>query len=148
MLKGEKMKTDKFISLLRVALGINFLWFGILKFFPSLSPAEELATITIDWMFQGLIPQIIAMKLLALWEIIVGIGLIAGVYLRYILPLFLLHMSLTFLPLFVFPEITFTQVPYGLTIVGQYIIKNIVFIALGIFLYKDTQRCGLKNSST
>jgi uncharacterized membrane protein YphA (DoxX/SURF4 family) len=33
--------------LLRVSLGIVFLWFGILKFFPSASPAEELASRTI-----------------------------------------------------------------------------------------------------
>jgi uncharacterized membrane protein YphA (DoxX/SURF4 family) len=133
------MKADKFITILRIVLGINFLWFGVLKLFPLLSPAEELATITIDWMFQGLIPATISIKLLAIWEIVVGIGLIAGVYLRYILPLFILHMSLTFLPLFVFPEITFTQIPYGLTIVGQYIIKNIVFLTLGLFLYMDTK---------
>jgi hypothetical protein len=34
--------------LLRVSSGIVFLWFGILKFFPSVSPAEELAIRTID----------------------------------------------------------------------------------------------------
>jgi len=133
------MKADKLIFVLRIVLGINFLWFGVLKFFPALSPAEELATITIDWMFQGLIPSTISIKLLALWEITVGVGLITGIYLRYILPLFILHISLTFLPLFVFPDITFTQIPYGLTIVGQYIIKNIVFLSLGWFLYLDTK---------
>ena len=133
------MKANKLIFVLRIVLGINFLWFGVLKFFPALSPAEELATITIDWMFQGLIPSTISIKLLALWEITVGVGLITGIYLRYILPLFILHISLTFLPLFVFPDITFTQIPYGLTIVGQYIIKNIVFLSLGWFLYLDTK---------
>ncbi len=129
------MKSKNFLSIVRIMLGINFLWFGLLKFFPELSPAEELATITIDWMFQGLVPPLIAMKLLAIWEVIVGVGLITGVYLRYILPLFIMHMSATFLPLFVFPEITFVHAPYGLTIVGQYIVKNLVFISLGIFLY-------------
>ena len=133
------MKADKLISVLRIVLGINFLWFGVLKFFPALSPAEELATITMDWMFQGLIPSTISIKLLALWEITVGVGLITGIYLRYILPLFILHISLTFLPLFVFPDITFTQIPYGLTIVGQYIVKNIVLLTLGWFLYLDTK---------
>jgi len=133
------MKADKLIFVLRIVLGINFLWFGVLKFFPALSPAEELATITIDWMFQGLIPSTISIKLLALWEITVGVGLITGIYLRYILPLFILHISLTFLPLFVFPDITFTQIPYGLTIVGQYIVKNIILLSLGWFLYLDTK---------
>jgi uncharacterized membrane protein YkgB len=35
------------IQLLRISLGIVFLWFGVLKFFPGTSPAEQLATKTI-----------------------------------------------------------------------------------------------------
>ena len=31
------------VPLLRVSLGIVFLWFGALKFFPGLSPAQDLA---------------------------------------------------------------------------------------------------------
>ena len=34
------------ITILRVSLGINFLWFGALKLIPGLSPAEGLATNT------------------------------------------------------------------------------------------------------
>ena len=29
------------ITLLRLSLGFIFLWFGLLKFFPGLSPAQE-----------------------------------------------------------------------------------------------------------
>ena len=36
------------LTLLRIALGIVFLWFGALKFLPGLSPAEELAGRTIE----------------------------------------------------------------------------------------------------
>jgi hypothetical protein len=35
------------VPLLRVSLGIVFLWFGALKFFPGLSPASDLAARTI-----------------------------------------------------------------------------------------------------
>jgi uncharacterized membrane protein YkgB len=31
------------VVLLRINLGIVFLWFGALKFFPDLSPAQDLA---------------------------------------------------------------------------------------------------------
>ena len=31
------------IRLLRISLGIVFFWFGVLKFFPGLSPAQDLA---------------------------------------------------------------------------------------------------------
>ncbi len=33
---------------LRVALGVVFLWFGALKYFPDLSPAQTLALKTIE----------------------------------------------------------------------------------------------------
>lgn len=44
------------IVLLRISLGIVFLWFGALKFFPGLSSAQELATRTIDRLSFGLVP--------------------------------------------------------------------------------------------
>lgn len=133
------MNTERLIVLLRIALGINFLWFGGLKFFPGLSPAEGLAINTIDWMFQGLISSTISIKLLAIGEVLIGIGLISGLFLRYLLYLFIAHMTLTFLPLFIFPQLTFTHVPYGLTMEGQYIIKNSVYLTLGWFLLFNTK---------
>lgn len=136
------------ISLLRISLGIIFLWYGMLKFFPELSPAEDLAINTINWMFNGLISSEISIKLLALWEVLVGIGFILGVYTRYITILFLIHMVLTFLPLFIFPELSFTKAPYAFTIVGQYIVKNIVFILVGILILKVENEKKLLNKSS
>jgi hypothetical protein len=34
--------------MLRISIGIIFVWFGLLKFFPEYSPAEELASDTIS----------------------------------------------------------------------------------------------------
>lgn len=127
---------SKLIIALRISLGIIFFWYGMLKFFPELSPAEQLATDTINWMFSGMIPATISMKLLASWEVIVGLGLIFGIFTRFVLSLFLLHMCLTFLPLVAFPQLSFTQAPYAFTIIGQYIVKNIVFILVGIMIFK------------
>lgn len=128
---------NKIVLLLRISLGIIFLWYGMLKFFPELSPAEALATNTIDWMFNGLIPANISMKLLASWEVVVGVGFILGIFTRYVSILFLIHMVLTFTPLFAFPELSFTQAPYAFTIVGQYIVKNIVFILVGVLILQE-----------
>ncbi|MGP2657461.1 DoxX family membrane protein [Malaciobacter sp. WC5094] len=125
------------VNYLRISLGIIFLWYGILKFFPELSPAETLAINTINWIFNEAIPGEISIKLLATWEVVVGIGFILGIYTRYITLLFLIHMFLTFLPLFIFPELSFTQAPYAFTIIGQYIVKNIVFILVGILILKE-----------
>ena len=129
------MQLDRAIFLLRIALGICFVWFGVLKFFPQMSPAEQLATMTMDVLTFSLIPSAIAMKLLALWEMLIGIGFILGKKLHLVLALFLVHMTLTFTPLIFFPEICFVDAPYALTLVAQYIIKNMVLIMGGVIVY-------------
>ena len=38
------------------------------------------------------------------------------------------------LPLFLLPRVCFTQLPFGLTIEGQYIIKNLVILSAAIVI--------------
>lgn len=120
------------IPLLRLSLGIVFLWFGALKFFPELSPAQELATRTLRILSGGLLPDAAAMPLLATWECVIGLGLIVGRGLRAILLLLYLQMAGTLTPIVLFPGEVFTRVPYAPTLEGQYIIKNLVLISAGI----------------
>jgi uncharacterized membrane protein YkgB len=54
------------IVLLRLTLGVVFLWFGILKFFPGLSPAEDLAARTISTLTFGIMGPEAAVLLLAI----------------------------------------------------------------------------------
>jgi uncharacterized membrane protein YkgB len=128
---------NKTIRLIRLSLGIIFLWYGMLKFFPTFSPAEELATRTIDIMFFGLINPLLSIKLLAILEISIGIGFLLGFYTRVVTVVFIGHMICTFAPLFLLPELSFTHAPYAFTLVGQYIVKNIVFILAGILIYQN-----------
>ncbi|WP_419764256.1 MAG: doxx family protein [Arcobacter sp.] len=128
---------EKTIKLIRVSLGIIFLWYGTLKLFPQLSPAEELATSTIHILFFGLINDALAIKLLAIWEICIGLGFIFATYIRFVVSIFLVHMILTFTPLFLLPELSFTHTPYAFTIVGQYIVKNVVLILAGILVLQN-----------
>ena len=125
------------LKLIRFSLGIIFLWYGLLKFFPSLSPAEELATKTIDILFFGLIDPVLSIKLLAILEVSIGLGFILGIYTRFITAVFIGHMLFTFSPLFLLPELSFTHAPYAFTLVGQYIVKNIVFILAGVLIYQN-----------
>jgi len=53
------------IVLLRLSLGIVFLWFGVLKFFPNASPAQELATRTISVLSWGRVPVSVSLPILA-----------------------------------------------------------------------------------
>jgi uncharacterized membrane protein YkgB len=50
---------------------------------------------------------------------------------------FIGHMICTFAPLFILPELSFTHAPFAFTLVGQYIVKNIVFILAGILIYQN-----------
>jgi len=136
------MKIEKSVNLIRIFLGVNFFWFGMLKFFPGVSPAEALATLTIDILTFGLIAPPLSIKLLAIWEVMIGIGFLSGRFIPFFVRIFMLHMVLTFTPLFFFPDICFTEPPFALTLVGQYIIKNLVFIASGIavcIVHKEKQ---------
>jgi uncharacterized membrane protein YphA (DoxX/SURF4 family) len=122
------------VRLLRFSLGVVFLWFGLLKFFPGLSPAQSLAGETIARLSFGLLSPAAAVFLLAVWESLIGIGLLTGYRLRGTLFLLWLQMLGTITPLFLFPELCFTVVPIAPTLEGQYIIKNLVLIAAGIVI--------------
>src|SRR3989304_5471136 len=122
------------ILFLRLSLGIVFFWFGFLKFFPGLSPAQTLAGDTISLLSFGLVSPPAAGVLLAAWECLIGIGLLSGLLLRATLALLWLQMLGTITPLFLFPEICFVSVPFVPTLEGQYIIKNLVLISAGIVI--------------
>ncbi len=120
------------IVLIRVALGIIFFWFGILKFFPGLSAADELASRTISMLSFGYVTPAVSVPVLAAWECAIGLGLISGMFLRLTLLLLFLQMMGTFMPLVFFPSETWARIPYAPTLEGQYIIKNLVLFGAGI----------------
>lgn len=122
------------IDFIRVALGVVFFWFGVLKFFPGLSPAQDLAARTISTLSWGLIGPAISLPVLAAWECAIGLGLIIGKGLRFTLFLLFLQMLGTMLPVVFFPQEVFTQFPIAPTLEGQYIIKNLVLIGAGLVI--------------
>ena len=128
------------ILLLRISLGVIFLWFWFLKFFPVMSPAEEMARQTFEILTFGLIPQNLAIKVLASWECAIGLGLLIGKYLRVVLLLLALQMVGAMSPLFLFPEKVFLHIPWVPTLEGQYIIKNIVLISAAIVLGSTVEK--------
>ena len=127
------------IKLLSISLGIAYFWFGILKFFPGLSPAETLAKDTIDILVLGLIPSNISIILLAIWEIVIGVCLIFNVFKRIAVIIALVHMACTFTPFFVLPASSYHETPIHLTLVGQYIIKNLAFVCALLIIYPDRE---------
>jgi uncharacterized membrane protein YphA (DoxX/SURF4 family) len=122
------------LLLLRVSVGIVFLWFGVLKFFPGLSPAQNLAARTMDIFSFGLLASQDSIIILAAWEVTIGVGLLFGLFLRATLLLLFLQMLGTMTPIILFPAEIFSYFPYAPTLEGQYIIKNMVLISAGIVL--------------
>jgi len=120
------------VTFARAALGTVFFWFGALKFFPGLSPAEQLAARTIERITFGLVTSRVSLPILATWECVIGIGLFTGVALRATLLLLFVQMLGTLLPLVLFPTETFVIFPVAPTLEGQYIIKNVVLISAAI----------------
>lgn len=117
--------------IVRLALGLVYFHFGMLKFFPGLSPAEMLAGQTIMRLtFNGLDASQ-ALFYLAILECSLGLAMLFNVCMRAAFVLFLFHMMGTFTPLFILPELTFKISPLAPTMEGQYILKNIVFVAAG-----------------
>jgi len=120
---------ERWLYVLRLSIGIIYIWFGVLKFFPGVSPAEELAKETIHLLTFRLIDPDLSLLLLAIWETAIGILLLIGIYSKWVIRIVLVHMICTFTPLFLLPALSFTAAPFSLTLVGQYIIKNIVIIS-------------------
>ncbi len=122
------------IAFLRVSLGFVFFWFGVLKFFPGLSPAQDLAARTMSLLTFGLMAPNVSVLVLATWECLIGIGLIFRIFMRATLLLLFIQMLGTLTPLFFFPHEVFTRIPYAPTLEGQYIIKNVVLISAGLVI--------------
>jgi hypothetical protein len=118
-------------TFLRLALGVVYLHFGFLKFYPDLSPAELLASQTIMRLSHNWLDAHMALLVLAVLETALGLGFLFNVCMRGVFVLFMLHMLGTFMPLFYFPELAFKIAPLAPTLEGQYILKNLVFIAAG-----------------
>lgn len=127
------------LNILRVSLGIIFIWFGVLKFFHGLSAAEVIAGKTILKLTFGTVKPAVSLPILACWECVIGLGLIFKRWLSFTLVLLYFQMLGTMLPLFFFPHETWTSNLLVPTLLGQYIIKNLVLLSSGIVIGATVQ---------
>lgn len=115
-------------TMLRIAFGVVYIWFGALKPL-GVSPAAALVEKTVFWM-----PPRIFIPLLGCWEMVIGLCFLIPSLTRIGVGLLCLHMPGTFLPFIVLPEVCFQKFPFILTLEGQYIVKNLYIIAAGMVL--------------
>ena len=142
-LQLEKIVSSVFrkysIPILSISMGIIYLWFGFLKIVGK-SPAEELVSVTTAWI--GIENFVI---FLGFWEMAIGLCFLVSRWIRAALWLLIFHIPGIFLPILISPAKVFTVFPFGLTIVGQYIIKNLLVVAVGIVLFGTLGETSKKN---
>lgn len=127
------------ILALRISLGVIFIWFGLLKPL-GLSSAEPLVLATVRWLpfFDGST----WVSVIGWWEVAIGITFLFRRTLRVAIALLAMQMVGTFLPLVMLPAVTFQEgaFPYGPTMEGQYIIKNLLIISAALVVGGTVRR--------
>ena len=117
------------VPLLRISLGVVFLWFGFLKIV-DVSPVSGLVANTIYWFD----PDVVVPALGA-FEVFVGACLVAGRLMRIALPLLVLQMAGTFMVLVLLPDVAFRDGnPLLLTVEGEFVVKNLVLLSAALVI--------------
>jgi uncharacterized membrane protein YphA (DoxX/SURF4 family) len=130
----ERKKINWRVNFLRWGLGFIYLWFGVLKFFPNLSSAEQLAGTTIELMSFGFLTPNISLPMLALWETAIGLALLTGKFQRIAIFSIFFHVAGTLAPLFLLPEQTWSAPPFAASLEGQYIFKNLITVGAALVI--------------
>lgn len=122
------------IRLLRLSLGAVFLTFGALKFFPGVSPAEELVTATTQALTFGFVPGPVALLSVAVLECIVGLLLLSGRNVRVAIYLLGFLFVGILSPMVLFAPRLFSGPHHAPTLEGQYVLKDVVLVAATLVL--------------
>lgn len=133
---------------IRLSIGFIYFYFGFLKFFPDLSPAELIASQTVMKMTFFMMDAATALWWLAVMECVIGLCFLFNFGLRWLFFLYLFHQISTFMPLVVYPELVFKIAPFAPTLEGQYIFKNLTFVAIGWTVILPEIRHGWRRKAT
>jgi uncharacterized membrane protein YkgB len=130
------------ITALRVAVGLIFLGFGLLKFFPGVSPAENLAITTVDRLTFGLVPGGVGLVAIATLECFIGISLLANRWMRLAVWLLAVQLVGVLAPTVLLTSRLFSGPHHAPTLEGQYVLKDIILVAAGMVIAAGTFRGG------
>jgi len=126
---------DSAIPLLRISLGVTYIWFGALKVF-GVSPVSELAAKTVPFL-----PRKLFVPVLGLGEVAIGLALLFRIALRPTMLFFFLQLAGTFLTFIVQPKNNFKHNnPLLLTKDGEFVIKNLILLSAGLAIGSTARR--------
>ena len=119
----------------RLALFVVYFWFGLLKVVTD-SPANPL----VEALLKKTLPFVTFDHFIVgfgILEMVIGILFLFPRLTKWALLILLLHMATTIMPLFLLPAIAW-QGWFVPTLEGQYMIKNLVIIALALSLLPES----------
>ena len=122
------------IMLLRISLGAVFFGFGVLKFFPNLSPAQSIAIQTMKIITFGIVPPGVTIVFVACLECAIGLCFITGKFLRIAVWLLLFELIGILSPLVLLTSELFTGPFHAPNLLGQYVLKDVVLVAAGMVI--------------
>ena len=126
----------------RFAIFVVYFWFGALKVF-SESPANPMVAALLAKTLPGVLFDSFIIAF-GIFEMLIGLVFIIPHLQRLGIFILGIHLIMTILPLFILPQMTW-QSFLTPTLEGQYIIKNILIVALAIGIlahmriHKDTR---------
>jgi putative oxidoreductase len=125
---------------LRVCMGIVIFGFGVLKYFPGVSPAQGIVLAVNRILTFGLLPDQVTLPLFATVEAIIGLSLITGRGLRLIIyPLGVWAVAILS-PLVLLTGQLFSAAHHAPTLMGQYVFKDIILLAAVLVVAADVRR--------
>ena len=132
---GRRLLARVGVPLLRLSLGLVFVWFGALKV-ADRTPVGDLVAGTVPWLDPGwFVPA------LGAFEVVLGIALVVGYRLGWVALLMAAHLAGTFLTLLVQPGVSFQQGnPLLLTTEGEFIAKNLVLVTAALVVAASAGR--------
>jgi putative oxidoreductase len=126
------------IAALRISLGAVLLGFGVLKYFPGMSPAQSLVLATLHLLTLGLVPAlvpgVVAMAAVATLECVIGLLLILGRRMRLAVVLMAVHLTGILSPVVLLPSRMFAGPDHMPTLEGQYVLKDVVLLTAGMVI--------------
>ncbi len=130
------------IPALRVAVGLIFLGFGVLKYFPGVSPTQNLTEATTHILFLGIVPGDVAIVMIATLECFIGLCLLTNRCMRLAVWLLAIEFIGILSPVLVLPGRLFAGPHHAPTLEGQYVLKDIILVAAALVIAAGTFRGG------
>ena len=128
------------VPVLRVCMGIVIFGFGVLKYFPGVSPAQGVVLAVNRILTFGLMPDQVTLPLFATVEAVIGLSLITGWGLRVIMYPLAVWVVAILSPLVLLTAQLFSGPDHAPTLLGQYVFKDIILLAAVLVVAADVRR--------